>query len=619
MPRFILVWLILLCLEAPGQTLFEQVFDAGGLEQGYTGLRDTSGRFWLTGFTTNGPLGKNDLIVVQLDSTGQWQWTRQYGGIDHEGGFGLALDPWGDVLVCGYTRSQGSGQDDVWLLKLNGQGDTLWQTVWGGTGTEAGFQVFADSAGCFVAGHTHSFGYGFYDLLLLATDTAGQVLWYKTYGSSQSDVFGDAVRTPDGGFLLGGYSPGFGQGGNDWYVVRTDSLGDTLWTRNFGTVNNDYLDAVATGPGGVIYLMGTEFLLPDSAMLTLRKLDAQGNLLWTRHLPAIPGARARDLLVNAQGNLWFTGYIPDSLESTQLLLAEADSSGQLVQVFRFGLSGDESGWDILPVPGGRFLLTGTTTGFGNTENDLYAVLTDTLGHVRCPATLAMDAQDSLLCLPALFRARNQSGSSAPYTWLLNGQPYVTGQDFVYVFDSAGEFLLDLVVCTDTLRARLSVLDSPQAAFTWTRAGDTIFFHAQSSAGIQTVEWNFGDNHTGTGANPLHVYASGQYYVTVQVTDTAGCTGTYGEWVSVFPLGTASPGTQGWQVYPVPARAGSSLRVAGLPAGSIACLLGLDGNEIECKPVENARFLLPAGLPAGMYWLQLTGKDKWEMMLLPVVR
>ncbi|MFQ5868905.1 MAG: hypothetical protein ACE5JC_03275, partial [Candidatus Zixiibacteriota bacterium] len=114
-------------------------------------------------------------------------------------------------------------------------GDTLWTRAYGGSGYDRGYSVQQTSDGGYIiAGYTESFGAGDYDVYLLKTDSSGDTLWTRTYGGSDWDRGYCIQQTSDGGYIITGESWSFGAGYSDVYLLKTDSSGDTLWTRTYG-------------------------------------------------------------------------------------------------------------------------------------------------------------------------------------------------------------------------------------------------------------------------------------------------------------------------------------------------------------------------------------------------
>jgi hypothetical protein len=140
-------------------------------------------------------------------------------------------------IIAGYTNSFGAGNSDVYLIKTNSAGDTLWTRTYGGGEDDVGYSVQQTTDGGYViAGYTNSFGAGNSDVYLIKTDASGDTLWTRTYGSNNNDYGYSVQQTEDGGYVIAGYTRFY----SDVYLIKTDSLGGTLWTRTYGGVDNDY-------------------------------------------------------------------------------------------------------------------------------------------------------------------------------------------------------------------------------------------------------------------------------------------------------------------------------------------------------------------------------------------
>lgn len=169
----------------------------------------------------------DDIWLLETDSAGNVTWKRTYGGPRQDSAFSLTGTQDGGFLVAGNTRSFGQGKLDLWLLRVDSRGDTLWTRTYGGKQNDCGFSVVATSdGGAAVAGYTSSSGAGGKDLWLVRIDSKGNTLWTKTYGTKQDEeaYFIDATR--DGGFILTGYR--YYLGSRDLWLIKTDARGDTL-------------------------------------------------------------------------------------------------------------------------------------------------------------------------------------------------------------------------------------------------------------------------------------------------------------------------------------------------------------------------------------------------------
>jgi hypothetical protein len=118
--------------------------------------------------------------------------------------------------------------------------DTLWTRTYGGGSYDEAYSVQQTADGGYiVAGYTESFGAGWEDFYLVKTNSSGEPLWTRTYGGSGGDCAYSVQQTTDGGYVVAGFTYSFGAGNADFYLVKTNSQGDTLWTRTYGGSSYD--------------------------------------------------------------------------------------------------------------------------------------------------------------------------------------------------------------------------------------------------------------------------------------------------------------------------------------------------------------------------------------------
>jgi len=194
------------------------------------------------------------LVSTTAADPGDTLWTRTYGGSSNDWGECLRQTSDGGYIIAGATRSFGAGSYDVYLLKTDSSGDTLWTHTYGGSSEDRGYSVQETSDGGFiVAGQTESFGAGESDLYLVKSNSSGDTLWTHAYGGSSSDYGYSVQETSDGGYIVVGVTGSFGAGGYDVYFLKTDSSGDTLWSRTYGGSGSDWGESVQhTSDGGYI-------------------------------------------------------------------------------------------------------------------------------------------------------------------------------------------------------------------------------------------------------------------------------------------------------------------------------------------------------------------------------
>jgi hypothetical protein len=161
------------------------------------------------------------------------------------------------------------------LIKTDANGNIIWAKTYGGTAVRSVQQT--SDGGYIVAGHTSSFGAGYYDIFLIKTDANGNVIWAKTYGGTYSDYAYSVQQTSDGGYIVAGTTRSFGAYGYNIFLIKTDASGNIQWAKTYGGTDGDEDYSVRqTSDGGYILAGGTWSFSVEGALLI--KTDANGNI-----------------------------------------------------------------------------------------------------------------------------------------------------------------------------------------------------------------------------------------------------------------------------------------------------------------------------------------------------
>ncbi|RPH92343.1 hypothetical protein EHM69_12945, partial [candidate division KSB1 bacterium] len=213
-------------------------------------------------------------------------WTHTYGGSGYDGAGCIQQTADGGYILTGTTDSFGAGLHDFYLVKTDSQGQPLWTRTYGGNNHDRARCVQQTSDGGYIlAGTTWSFGAGIYDLFVVKTNALGDTLWTHTYGGNYENEAFSVRQTADGGYVVCGLKYSVSNY-NDAYIVKTDSQGNPLWTRTYGGRGSDIAYSIRqTADGGYIAAGGTSSYgtgIPVSSNCWLLKTNRQGDTLWTR-------------------------------------------------------------------------------------------------------------------------------------------------------------------------------------------------------------------------------------------------------------------------------------------------------------------------------------------------
>ncbi|MCK4307994.1 T9SS type A sorting domain-containing protein, partial [candidate division WOR-3 bacterium] len=163
---------------------------------------------------------------IRTDADGDTLWTKTYGGTHDDVGYSVQECAGGGFIIAGETRSFGAGEYDVYLIRTDENGDTLWTKTYGGTSRDRGYSVEECASGGFIiTGYTYSFGAGNCDVYLIRTDTDGDTLWTGIYGGTDYDWGCSVQECANGGFIIAGQTESFGAGYSAVWLIRISETG----------------------------------------------------------------------------------------------------------------------------------------------------------------------------------------------------------------------------------------------------------------------------------------------------------------------------------------------------------------------------------------------------------
>ena len=242
---------LLVKINSNGEILWQKGY-GGVAEDGAKDVIQTyDGGYAVTGYTMSFGQATFTGYFIKTDSNGDTLWTRTY----EQSSFYNCLGSLIQLTDSGYIISgiSENPSDDIYLIRTDKHGDTLWTKTIGGSGDDGvSFVQMTSDGGFLLCGGTTSYGAGGRDVYIIKINSNGQVLWSKTIGGSNDDS-GGGIPTSDGGYAIWGTTQSFGAGGYDGYLIKLNSNCDTLWTKTFGSDWNDFGNSIQeTFDGGFI-------------------------------------------------------------------------------------------------------------------------------------------------------------------------------------------------------------------------------------------------------------------------------------------------------------------------------------------------------------------------------
>lgn len=354
-----------------GGLIFEKIIGGPADEFGYALQLCSDGDFVIVGSTRSYGAGGSDLYLIKADTTGQDIYKVAYGGGLDDCAKAVHETTDNGYIITGSTNSYGAGGDDIYLVKTNYWGNLLWDTTYGGPQNDYGEAVRQTSDnGYIIAGYTNSYGAGGQDIYVIKADVDGAVQWSHTYGGTGSDVAYAVRQTIDGGYILAGYTTSYGAGGGDVYLVKTDSNGDTLWTRTYGTTAWERAnDIIQTGDGGYLIAAG-------NGNAYIIKTDASGGVSWEMDYGGSGTDFAESIYPSMDGGYIIAGYTNSTGGGDyNLYLLKINSSGGLVWERTFGGIYSDYGYAVIEISSGNIITAGHSNSVSAGGYDIYVVKT----------------------------------------------------------------------------------------------------------------------------------------------------------------------------------------------------------------------------------------------------
>lgn len=580
--------LLLLCSIINLQPVYAQTIPAVNWEKRYGGnLREqaekvkvtSDGGFIIGGWSFSGKGGSKseysngyaDFWLVKTDAAGNILWDKTLGASDGDLLYDILQTTDGGYLVGGSSGSPANGDKtqtyrgagDFWIVKLNANGDKLWDKTFGGRLWDELQALIQTADGGYMLGGFSSSPAGFEksqdakgqsDYWIIKIDAQGNKVWDRTFGSTQGEGLAEVRQTSDGGLLLAGSSNSNkntdksenSRGGSDFWLLKTDAHGNKLWDKTYGGNGEDGLTSLVLLPDGNIVIGGhslspvsgdkTNFALkPGQQDFWMLKLDPNGTKLWDKSIPDFRGFSYRLIATRDGGFLLGTGTDLGIMGDASHLwkghydiwICKLDASGNKVWENIIGSAGPDDLADLKQTPDGGFILAATSghgaikeTQPGHGEADYWLVKLGADPPVQNPGPIRINYENncagSTLNFTSPFTATSDSvrwhfdnPASGALNYSIKASPY-------HLFSRPGVYAVSLTVYSGGIETvypvTLNVYQIPQVDLGPDKAfcaGSVFALKNNAGEPGQSHRWNTGDTTA-----VLNVTNPGTYTLTV---------------------------------------------------------------------------------------------------------
>lgn len=339
----IAVFSAFICIHSYGQgpvIEWKQSLGGSGNEIIYSIRETADGGYIAAGSTESndgditGNNGDRDALLIKFTANGSVAWHKTYGGTGAENARSVFQTTEGGYIFTGSANSDDGdvssnhGGNDVWVVKLDNQGEIEWEKTYGGMYGDAGYSIVpATTGGYIVGGQSNSSdgdlteNNGMTDYWVFKIDASGTLIWQSSFGGGNADYGRKLIETSEGDIVIVGYSDSANgdltenKGAEDGWIIKLSETGTLIWQKSIGGSGSDYLWDVIESTGGSYVLTGST---------TSNNGDVTGN--------------------NGSLDTW---------------VVQVDEQGTIEWGHTFGGSDVEEGYQIAEASAGNFVIFGT--------------------------------------------------------------------------------------------------------------------------------------------------------------------------------------------------------------------------------------------------------------------
>jgi hypothetical protein len=326
-------------LDSDGELIWQKSLGGSNIEFGYSIHQTADGGFIIAGNSDSndgdvtGNHGDSDYWIVKLDSDGELIWQKSLGGTDLDGAASIQQTSDGGYIIAGLSYSNDGdvngnhGNSDYWIVKLDSDGELNWQKSLGGTAGEEARSIWQTFDGGFIiAGDSNSNdgdvtgNHGEQDYWIVRLDSDGELIWQKSLGGTSAELATSVQQTADGGFITAGIS--FSNDGDvtenhgvfDYWIVRLDADGELIWQKSLGGTGPDIAFSLQQiSDGGFIISGGSGSYDGDvtgnhgEQDYWIVKLDSDGESIWQKTLGGTSNEVATSIQQTSDGGFIIAG------------------------------------------------------------------------------------------------------------------------------------------------------------------------------------------------------------------------------------------------------------------------------------------------------------------------
>ncbi len=422
--NFVICWLLVFINSSFAQITFQKTFGGAQDDVFYSVQQTFDGGYIMVGCTNSFGAGSYDVYLVKTDLNGDTLWTKTYGGTGDDNGNFVQQTIDSGYIITGSTYSFGPGWEIIYLIKTDSKGDTIW------TKTYEPLGPFGHGGVSLSVKQTLDGGYildctaqvNFPIILLIKTNAVGDTLWTRSYGMHVLGYESSILQTIDSGYIITGTRDESNQ--YDVYLLKTDFNGNLIWKRTYGgnSFGDHGFSIRQTSDGGYIVTGNHNYFAGGVCLI---KTNSLGDTLWTKVYGA-DSISATGFSIQITND---TGYIIAGKTQSfgtgtwDVCLIKTDSSGDTLWTKSFGGINHDGSSSVQQTTDGGYIVAGNTNSFGSGNSDAYLIKVDVNGNSGCYEK----STSTIVRTPAIIPVnRTDTDSLAISNTILNSYPAIIG-------------------------------------------------------------------------------------------------------------------------------------------------------------------------------------------------
>jgi hypothetical protein len=377
--------LFLIASDSFCQTRFQRIITADSSTVGNDIQQTTDGGYIIAGYAGNISAHKNGAYLVKTNTEGDTLWTKIY--YENLGAEAFSVQQTADsgYILAGYTN-KANVEYDLYIVKTDALGDTLWTKTYGGSPSQICYSIRQTFDGGYIlTGNTEMPGISNLNVCLLKLTSTGDTSWTKVYGGAQNDIGYCVRQTADSGYIICGYTASFGAGENDAYVIKTNTTGDTVWTKTYGTERNGVANSIQqTTDSGYIICGSIATGAGSQQNVYLIKINALGDTMWTKEYGPTGFNTGDDVYQTKDSGYVMSGEI-DGSGYDDAYLIKTNSHGDTLWTKAYGGTNVDLARVVKQTTDGGYIMIGNSLSFSPPSifPVIYVIKTDPGGNTGC--------------------------------------------------------------------------------------------------------------------------------------------------------------------------------------------------------------------------------------------